>query len=185
MRDIKPLVAPRSIAVIGASTNPNKSGGILFSNLANGGFSGKLYPINPNASEIMGLKAYAAIGDLPEKVDLVYIVLPSQHMETAIQQCVDAGARAACIITAGFSEAGPIGKVIQDKIRDMAKPVGHAARGSEHDWHGQHRMRNDGKLRQLPALGKWRDLAIYANGDLHRRAHASDHGFRNSAVAGV
>ena len=80
MRDIKPLVAPRSIAVIGASTNPNKSGGILFSNLANGGFSGKLYPINPNASEIMGLKAYAAIGDLPEKVDLVYIVLPSQHM---------------------------------------------------------------------------------------------------------
>ena len=124
MRDIKPLVAPRSIAVIGASTNSNKSGGILFSNLANGGFSGKLYPINPNASEIMGLKAYAAIGDLPEKVDLVYIVLPSQHMETAIQQCVAAGARAACIITAGFSEAGPIGKVIQDKIRDMAKPSG-------------------------------------------------------------
>ena len=77
----------------------------------------------------MGLKAYAAIGDLPEKIDFVYIVLPSQHMETAIQQCVDAGARAACIITAGFSEAGPIGKVIQDKNPRHSEAVRHAARG--------------------------------------------------------
>ncbi len=119
-RDIQPLVAPRSIAVIGASTNPNKSGGVLFSNLATGNFKGKLYPINPNAQEIMGLKAYPSIKDVPEKVDLVYIVLPSQHMEAAIQQCVNAGARAACIITAGFSEAGPEGKALQDKIREIA-----------------------------------------------------------------
>src|SRR5215475_9831249 len=110
VRDIQPLVAPRSIAVIGASTNPNKSGGVLFSNLATGKFKGKLYPINPNAQEIMGLKAYPNVKDVPDKVDLVYIVLPSQYMEGAIQQCVEAGARAACIITAGFSEAGPEGK---------------------------------------------------------------------------
>ena len=76
MRDIQPLVAPRSIAVIGASTNPNKSGGVLFSNLAGGKLRGKLYPINPNATEVMGLKAYPSVGAIPEKVDLVYIVLP-------------------------------------------------------------------------------------------------------------
>jgi acetyltransferase len=90
MRDIQPLVAPRSIAVIGASTNPNKSGGVLFSNLLGGNFKGALYPINPGAPEVMGKKAYANLSEVPEAVDLVYIVLPSQHMEAASQQCVDA-----------------------------------------------------------------------------------------------
>jgi acetate---CoA ligase (ADP-forming) len=124
MRDIQPLVAPRSIAVIGVSTNPNKSGGVLFSNLATGGFHGKLYPINTNAPEIMGLKAYPNVAGIPERVDLVYIVLPSHHVEGAIQQCIDAGARAACIITAGFSEAGPEGKAVQDRIRVLAQKAG-------------------------------------------------------------
>ena len=95
MRVIQPLVAPRSIAVIGASTNAAKSGGVLFSNLRNGGFSGPLYPINPKAPEVMGLKAYPDLKAVPEQVDLVYIVLPSQHTEAAIQQCVEARARAA------------------------------------------------------------------------------------------
>ncbi len=102
MRNIQPLVEPRSIAVMGASSNATKSGGILFSNLATGGFKGPLYPINPNATEVMGKRAYARLADIPEKVDLVFIVLPSQHAEAAIDQCIEAGARAACIITAGF-----------------------------------------------------------------------------------
>ncbi len=124
MRDIQPLVAPRSIAVIGASTNPNKSGGVLFSNLATGGFQGHLYPINPSASEVMGLKAYPSVEVIPEAVDLVYIVLPSQHVESAIQQCIAAGAKAACIITAGFAEAGAEGKSLQDRIRAQAQGAG-------------------------------------------------------------
>lgn len=124
MRDIQPLVAPRSIAVIGASTNPNKSGGVLFSNLVKGDFKGALYPINPGSPEVMGKKAYASLADVPEAVDLVYIVLPSQHMEASIQQCVDAKARAACIITAGFSEAGPVGRAAQEKLRETARKAG-------------------------------------------------------------
>src|ERR1700674_752524 len=102
MRDIKPLVAPRSIAVIGASANPTKSGGVLFHNLVKGNFKGPLYPINRTAAEIMGKRAYPTLAAVPEKVDLVYIVLPQQHVEDAIEQCIVAGARAACIITAGF-----------------------------------------------------------------------------------
>jgi acetate---CoA ligase (ADP-forming) len=124
MRDIQPLVAPRSIAVIGASTNPNKSGGVLFSNLLGGNFAGALYPINPGSAEVMGKKAYVRLSEVPEVVDLVYIVLPSQHMEAAIQQCVDAKARAACIITAGFSEAGPVGRAAQDKLQETARQAG-------------------------------------------------------------
>jgi len=110
MRDIRPLVAPRSIAVIGASSNPTKSGGVLFDNLVKGKFHGPLYPINRSAAEILGQKAFPTLGDVPEKVDLVYIVLPQQHVEDAVRQCIAAGARSACIITAGFAEASPKGR---------------------------------------------------------------------------
>lgn len=124
MRDISPLVAPRSIAVIGASANPTKSGGVLFDNLAKGKFQGPLYPINRTAPEIMGLKAYPTLAEVPGKVDLVYIVLPQQHVEDAIKQCVAAGARAACIITAGFSEASQKGRGDEERLRDIARSSG-------------------------------------------------------------
>ena len=87
MRDITPLVAPKSIAVIGASTDPNKSGGVLFGNLATGNFDGALYPINPRAEEILSIAAYPEIAAVPEQVDLAYIVLPREHVNRAIEQC--------------------------------------------------------------------------------------------------
>lgn len=124
MRDITPLIAPRSIAVIGASSNPAKSGGVLFANLAGGGFKGPLYPINRSAGEIMGHKAYSTLEDVPERVDLVYIVLPQAHVEGAIRQCVAAKAAAACIITAGFSEASHQGRADEDKLREIAAQSG-------------------------------------------------------------
>lgn len=124
MRDIRALVAPHSIAVIGASSNPTKSGGVLFDNLAKGGFKGPLYPINRGGGEIMGHKAYATLAEVPERVDLVYIVLPQAHVEAAISQCVDAKAGAACIITAGFSEASSKGRADEDRLRDIARQSG-------------------------------------------------------------
>jgi acyl-CoA synthetase (NDP forming) len=124
MRDISALVAPRSIAVIGASSNPTKSGGVLFANLAGGGFNGSLYPINKGATEIMGHRAYAALGEVPETIDLVYIVLPQVHVADAIRQCVAAKARAACIITAGFSEASEMGRNDENALREIAQPSG-------------------------------------------------------------
>jgi acyl-CoA synthetase (NDP forming) len=124
MRDIKPLVAPRSIAVIGASANPTKSGGVLFHNLVKGDFKGPLHPINRSAPEVMGKKAYPVLADVPGKVDLVYIVLPREHVEGAVEQCVAAGARAACIITAGFSEAGPQGRAQEERLRAIAQKSG-------------------------------------------------------------
>jgi acetyltransferase len=124
MRDIKPLVAPRSIAVIGASANPTKSGGVLFDNLVKGNFKGPLYPINRTAAEIMGRRAYPTLAEVPERVDLVYIVLPQQHVEDAVEQCVAAGARAACIITAGFSEASETGRGDEERLREIARASG-------------------------------------------------------------
>src|ERR1700726_787065 len=124
MRDIRPLVAPRSIAVIGASANPTKSGGVLFDNLVKGNFRGPLYPINRTATQIMGKTAYPTLADVPEKVDLVYIVLPQQRVEDAVKQCVSAGARAACIITAGFSEASAKGRGNEERLRAIAQASG-------------------------------------------------------------
>ena len=69
----------------------------------------------------MGHKAFPTLGDVPEKVDLVYIVLPQQHVEDAIKQCIAAGARSACIITAGFSEASPKGRADEDRLRRIAQ----------------------------------------------------------------
>lgn len=118
MRDITPLVAPGSIAVIGASTDPDKSGGILFKNLVDGGFKGPLYPVNPRAETVMGLTAYPTIAEVPDAVDLVFIVVPRQHVKDALSQCAASGARAACIITAGFSEIGDGG---EDALREIAR----------------------------------------------------------------
>jgi len=124
MRDIAPLVAPKSIAVIGASTDPNKSGGVLFGNLADGGYEGKLYPINPRATEVMGIPAFPEIANVPEPVDLAYIVLPRQYVRTAIEQCAAAGVRAACIVTAGFSEVDAAGREEEAVLRAIAAPSG-------------------------------------------------------------
>src|ERR1700746_1676419 len=124
MRDITPLVAPRSIAVIGASANPTKSGVVLFDNLVKGNFRGPLYPINRTATQIMGKTAYPTLADVPEKVDLVYVVLPQQHVEDAVKQCIAAGARAACIITAGFTQAGPKGRGDEERLCEIARASG-------------------------------------------------------------
>jgi acetate---CoA ligase (ADP-forming) len=123
-RDISPLVAPRSIAVIGASANPTKSGGVLFANLVKGNFKGPLHPINRTAGEIMGRKAYPTLAEVPDKVDLVFIVLPQAHVEDAVRQCVAAGARAACIITAGFSEAGRKGRDEEMRLAEVVRASG-------------------------------------------------------------
>jgi acyl-CoA synthetase (NDP forming) len=124
MRDITPVVAPRSVAVIGASANTQKSGGILFKNLVDGGFAGPLHPINPRAAEVMGRTAYPSITAAPGPIDLVYIVLPKAGVRGALVDCIAARARAACIITAGFSEIGAPGRREQDELRDLVR-AGH------------------------------------------------------------
>jgi acyl-CoA synthetase (NDP forming) len=120
MRDLQPLLRPRSVAVVGASSNPRKSGGLLFSNLVNGGFTGDLYPINPSAKEILGQAAYAKISQAPQRIDLAFIALPRDAVLDAVEECGRAGCRAVCIIAAGFSEVGEFGKADQVKLKQLA-----------------------------------------------------------------
>ena len=116
MRDLTPLLEPRSVAIIGASSSPEKSGYTLLKNIVDGGFPGPIYPINPKAQEILTRRAYPSIGDVPGPVNLVFIVLPREAVAEAIRACQAKGVGAAVIITAGFGEAGGDGPRYQEDL---------------------------------------------------------------------
>ena len=116
MRDLKPLLEPQSVAVIGASSSPEKSGYTLLKNIVDGGFQGPIYPINPRAKEILGHPAFPSIGEVPGPVDLAFLVLPREVVAETIRACQAKGVGAAVIITAGFREAGGDGPRYQDEL---------------------------------------------------------------------
>lgn len=97
---------PESIAVIGASTDPNKTGHIIFKNILHG-FKGAVYPVNPKAGEILGVKAYPSILDVPAgSVDLAVIIIPAKFVEQALLECSKKNVKGAVVISGGFAEAG-------------------------------------------------------------------------------
>jgi acetyltransferase len=101
--------APAAVAVIGASTDPDKLGHAVLDNLVHGGYlaSGhRLYPINPKASEILGLRSYASVTDVPDPIDLAVIVIPYRLVPEALRTCGEKRIPAAIVISAGFREAG-------------------------------------------------------------------------------
>src|SRR6266851_8798843 len=101
---LESLFAPKSVAVIGASDREGTVGRTVLENLRSGTFRGEVYAVNPYRTEVRGLRSYAKIGDVPEKVDLVVVVTPAQTVPEVIGECVDAGVRAAVVISAGFKE---------------------------------------------------------------------------------
>jgi acyl-CoA synthetase (NDP forming) len=124
LNDIRAVLEPKSVAVIGASTNPTKTGHVLLKNIVVNGFPGKVYPINPGADEIIGLKTYPKILDVPGDIDLVFFLLPGKFVPTLFEDCFKKGVKAAVIIAAGFSEAGEEGKKEQQKLVELIKKTG-------------------------------------------------------------
>lgn len=122
--DIRAVLEPRSIAVIGASSDPAKTGHVLFKNIVVNGFPGKVYPINPKADEILGIKAYPKILDVPDDIDVVFFLLPGQFVPTLYEDCKKKGVKAAVIIAAGFAEVGEEGAKQQKMLVDLVKSTG-------------------------------------------------------------
>ncbi len=112
---------PRNVAVIGAKDDPDSVGATLMKNLIDSPFEGEIYPVNPKRKEVMGKTCYPSIKDAPGPVDLVLIVTPAPTVPGVIQQCVDAGARAAVIISAGFKEMGPPGLELERVTLEIAR----------------------------------------------------------------
>lgn len=100
------LLQPKSVAIVGASTQPGKIGYTVIENLLKGGYQGKIYPINPTASEILGLKVYPNIAAAPGKVDLAVITVPVKLVCQVVEECGQKGIKALSVITSGFSEVG-------------------------------------------------------------------------------
>lgn len=127
--NLRALLDPRSVAVIGASTAPGKPGGVLVRNITAGGFAGSVFPIHPKAASIQGLPCHPTIGAVPERVDLAFLVVRREAVRTAVQQCADAGVGAVVIITAGFGESDDWGREEQDAVASIVRASGMAAIG--------------------------------------------------------
>ncbi|MCJ7658568.1 MAG: acetate--CoA ligase family protein [Anaerolineales bacterium] len=114
---------PKSVAVIGASTNPEKLGHAVLKNLVDGGYAeyGKIYPINLKAEEILGHKAYPSVLDVPDQIDLAVIVIPFTFVPDALRICGEKGIPAAIVISAGFREAGREGLERELELIDISK----------------------------------------------------------------
>jgi acetate---CoA ligase (ADP-forming) len=124
LASLTPIFKPKSVAVIGASTAPGKLGHDILANLKNGGFPGPLYPINPKAEAILGLKVYKTIADTPAAPELAVVVIPAKIVAGTLEQCAAKGVKAAIVITGGFAEAGPEGERLQDELAQVARQTG-------------------------------------------------------------
>ena len=104
MPDLRPLLSPDSVAIVGASGDDHSLRGRLTHYLIEHGFPGRVYPVTRSQKEVLGHKAYAAIGDLPEAPELAVILVPAAHVVSAIEQCGARGIPAAIVISSGFGE---------------------------------------------------------------------------------
>ncbi|MCS7093857.1 MAG: CoA-binding protein [Candidatus Aenigmarchaeota archaeon] len=111
---------PRSVAIIGASQKEGKIGFSLVKNLKEK-FRGKIYPINPNADSILGLKVYPSVLEVEDEIDLCIIAVKSNIVPNVLEECGKKGVKNVVIISAGFSEAGEEGKVLEREIKKIAE----------------------------------------------------------------
>ncbi len=118
------LLAPRSLAVIGASRQRGTIGAELFHNIVAMHFKGPVYAVNPAAQTIDGAKAYASVSDIPDDVDLVLITVPAAAVPEVARQCGAKGVRAMVVISAGFAEAGADGAELQRQLVDICRHAG-------------------------------------------------------------
>lgn len=118
---INKTFAPQSVAIVGASQDSEKIASVILKNLIEGGYNGKIYPINPKYTEILGRETYATILDVKEKIDLVCIAIPYQFVESVIDQCIQKRIKSVVIITAGFKETGEEGKLLEERITEKLK----------------------------------------------------------------
>lgn len=122
--DLDPFFKPKSVAVIGSTPTPGKIGNIIIENILSDGYTGKLHFVNPNYKEILGMPCYPTVLDCPGPVDLAVVVVPANLVPEVIDQIGEKGARAAVVISAGFSEGTEEGKARETQIVKSANRYG-------------------------------------------------------------
>ncbi len=121
---LRPLLAPRSVALVGATEGAGTLGAIVYRNLAAGGLRGALYAVNPKHREIFGQRAYARLTDLPRPPDVAVVVTPAHTVPGIVEDAAAAGVKAAVVLSSGFGEAGAEGRALQEEVLKAAKQGG-------------------------------------------------------------
>lgn len=123
-RSLDRLIAPRSIAIVGASSDPIRIGGRPLARLIERGFAGGIYPVNPTRPDVQGVKAYASVLDIDGEVDCAILALPAEAVVDAARQCAAKKVGAVIVFSAGFAEAGPEGVALQNQLSALARETG-------------------------------------------------------------
>ncbi len=114
--DLRAVFAPDSVAIVGASDDIRKWGGSALRNILDGGYRGKIYPVNPRGGVFFGAQAYPSLADLPEAPDLALLAVGGAQVKGLLEECGRRGVRAAVVLTAGFSETGAEGAALEREI---------------------------------------------------------------------
>ena len=122
--DLKYLFQPRTVAIVGASKEEFKSGGMFINNLVKDQYAGTIYPINPGESEIRGLKCYPNLKEVPGELDLAIMAIPSRAIIPAMEECARRRVKFAVVHAVGFSEIGAEGKELEKRMVSIAREGG-------------------------------------------------------------
>ena len=120
-RSLQPIFAPKTVAVIGATEKQGSVGRTVIWNLISSPFGGTVYPVNPKRENILGIRAYPNITNLPDQIDLAVIVTPAPTVPGIVKECVEAGVKGAIVISAGFKEVGSDGAKLEQEILKHAR----------------------------------------------------------------
>ena len=126
---LDPLFRPRSVAVVGASADPSRIGGMVLANLRNSGFAGDIFAVSRSGA-IDGVHCVATVDALPHGIDLAFLAVPAEATPDAVRACAAAGMRAVIVGSAGYAESGPEGAArqaeiaaIEERLRQGQEPV--------------------------------------------------------------
>jgi acetyltransferase len=121
MHSLDAIFAPKSIAVVGASTSKGKVGHDIFLNILRGNYKGTLYPVNPKAKSILSVKCYKSILKIPDPIDLAMLIIAPKFAIQTVKECIEKEVKGIIIISAGFKEVGGEGLAIENEIKELCK----------------------------------------------------------------
>ena len=122
--DLSLFFEPRHVAVIGSFRKGAFGGYVVLKSLAKAGYSGQVYPVNPAYQEVLGLKVYPSVGEIPAKVDLALIMINARHVPAVIRECAQSGIRAVVLVADGFAERDREGARLQEEVVGIAREWG-------------------------------------------------------------
>jgi len=138
---LSPLFRPSRIAVIGASSNPDKMGFQIFRNIKEAGFAGEIVPVNPRGEVILGVPSIKSAAELPEGTDLAVVIIPAKLVPGTMRELGGRKVKSAIVITGGFAESGEAGAALQEEMAVAAQAagirvVGPNCQGVNYPYHG-------------------------------------------------